>query len=608
MNPSRARYPRLYSLIALAPFAFVWLSGAREGRPAVSDVAYEVTYDSETAARGVIHVAMTFRTSDASPVLLSLPAWTPGSYELDNFARHVNAFSASAEGGAIRWDKTDFDTWRVHAAAAGRVTVSFDYRADTLDTGMSWTAPDFAFFNGTNLFLYPEGADLDFPATVRIRTEPYWQVATGLTSTPTPGEYTAPNYHDLVDMPTFLGAFDLDSTRIDGRWYRLATYPEGALAGEPRATLWGQIEDVVPPMAAVFGETPWNSYTILTVFDPEFPGGSALEHQNSHLGIYTTNLIGNPILVSVIAHEMFHAWNVKRLRPAELVPYQYDRPQPTTLLWVSEGITDYYADLALARGGVVPPQLFFQITTSKITQVENSPPVALEDASLSTWIEPDDGTAFIYYPKGSLAGLLLDIMIRDASNNRNSLDDVLRELYLSTYKNGSGFTEEQWWAAVAEASDGTPFTEFAAAYVDGREPYPWAEVLPLAGLRLEVETTERPLIGVGLNQNGATVEVVSVTTGSAAQAAGIQGGDQIVRIGEVETSEAPFGAAFRDRYGDSEPGTPLEVEVLRDGQSVILTMELRFVEQTNFSIVEDPGASEKAVRIRESILEGTVDR
>ncbi len=598
----------LLPLFALAPWAGAPRPSPAEAVQDVSDIRYEVTYDAETAARGVIGVSMSFRADDDQPIQLSLPAWTPGSYELDNFARHIISFEASADGEPIRWDKTDFDTWRVFPTGSQTVTVRFDYRADTLDTGMSWSAPDFAYFNGTNLFLYPEGQGFNFPATVTIRTEPDWRVATGLTPAPESDTYSAANYHDLVDMPTFMGAFDIDSSRVEGRWYRLATYPPDALAGEQRTELWRQIEDVIPPMAAVFEETPWSTYTILAVFPPDFPGGSALEHQNSHLGIYTPGIIGSPILPLVIAHEMFHAWNVKRLRPAEMVPYAYDRQQPTTLLWMSEGITDYYADLALVRGGVVPAELFFQITGGKINQVANTPPVALEDASLSTWIEPDDGTAFIYYPKGSLAGLMLDIMIRDATNNSQSLDDVMRELYHSTYKAGDGFTEDQFWAAVSLTSGGKSFQDFEAAYIDGREPYPWATILPLAALRLEERTTERPLIGVGLDQDGAEVRVTSVTPDGAAAGAGIQTGDYLLRIGEVEVSERPLGQMFRARYGNEAPGTPLEVEVRRGDETITLSMELRFATSTSYSVEEVEDASEKAIRIRESILEGTVDR
>ncbi len=188
------------------------------------------------------------------------------------------------------------------------------------------------------------------------------------------------------------------------------------------------------------------------------------------------------MLASLYAHEIFHAWNVKRMRPAEMVPYRYDRPQPTALLWISEGITDYYADLAEVRSGLTTPDQFYATTTGKIEEVASAPAVALEDASLSAWVKPVDGTDDTYYPKGSLAGLLLDIMIRDASDNRRSLDTVMREMYASSWKRSRGFTNEEWWQAVSRAAGGRSFAEFEKRYVDGRDEFPWDSVLPLGGL------------------------------------------------------------------------------------------------------------------------------
>ena len=596
----------LAALLAIAPS-----SGAADTEQAavrsapISDVRYEVRYDSETAERRVIHVTMSFNTPGSDPVVLSLPAWTPGSYELDNFARFIRDFSASAGGRDLRWDKTDFDTWRVHPEGARAVQVSFDYRADTLDTGMAWTAPDFAFFNGTNVFLYPEGSSLDFPAVVAVRTEPGWSVATGMDPTGEPGEYTAGNFHDLVDMPMFIGHYDIDSLQIEGRWYRLATYPVGVLAGEQREELWEQTRRMMPPMSAVFGETPWDSYTILMVFDDGFPGASALEHQNSHLGIYVTQAIGSPFLPSVVAHENFHAWNVKRLRPTELVPYDYGRAQPTTLLWVSEGITDYYADLAMVRGGNWSPEDFYRNTASKIGQVANSRPVALEDASLSTWIAPADGTAYLYYPKGSLAGFMLDILIRDASNNRHSLDDVMRELYHDTYKEERGFSEEQWWEAVRSAAGGRSFEEFNARYIDGREPYPWNEILPLAGMVFAVDSAMVPRIGVSTNRDSLGVRVVRVTPGSAAAEAGLEVGDYLLAVGEVEVHEGDWGADFRAHYAEAAEGTQYQIVAQRGGESLTLQTRMQFAPRVRSEIREDPGASAKAARIREGILQGS---
>ncbi|HEV8612653.1 MAG TPA: PDZ domain-containing protein, partial [Gemmatimonadales bacterium] len=324
------------------------------------------------------------------------------------------------------------------------------------------------------------------------------------------------------------------------------------------------------------------------------------------VGIYSPEFIGTPLLASITAHEMFHSWNVKRLRPAELVPYRYDRPEPTPLLWVSEGITDYYADLALLRGGVIDSTVFLSVTEGKRHHTEQTVPVALEDASLSTWIKPTDGTEDIYYDKGSLAGFLLDILIRDASDNRRSLDAVLRGLYQSTYKKGKGFTTADWWAAVSAAAGGKSFAEFAAKYVDGREPLPWTAVAPLAGLRYQADSSRELRMGIGTLSDSGRVFVTAVTTGSAADQAGIEPGDQLLRVGDLEVKDDNFGVLFRTRYAAAE-GSSIPVVVRRNQAERTLQLKVRRELVVNTQLVYDAMAGPKAVRVRNGILKGVVE-
>jgi len=571
----------------------------------ISNVEYQVTFNSNTAPFRQISVTMSFRAGGAEPVVLSLPAWTPGSYELDNYARNVRNFSASDSDRALHWDKIDYDTWRVFPAAAGNVRVSFDYRADNLDTGNSWSTADFAYFNGTNLFLYPEGQSLQFASRVSIQTEPDWLVETGMTAGSAMHEYVAADYHELVDMPTFIGRFDVDSAEIDGTLHRLATYPEGFLVGEQRDVTWNHLRGMMEPMAAVFGETPFASYTTLMAFPEEYGGASALEHRNSHLGIYVRPLAATEVTASVLAHEIFHAWNVKRLRPADLVPYDYGQPQLTTLLWVSEGITTYYDDLSLVRGGVYEPEYFYRSTAADITSTEEAGAIALEDASLTTWIGPRDGTGHIYYPKGAVAGFFLDIMIRDATDNTASLDDVMRELYARTYeRNFTGFSEADWWDAVSRAAGGLSFEDFYARYIDGREPYPWTDLLPLAALVLEVDTTVRPLVGIYPLEDSLGVRIDGLTQDGAAAVGGVREGDYILSAGPVQIRDSDSFDEFRAHFADLPEGTPYEVVVRRGAETVRLELTLRLSEDISYSLVEDPNASEKAIRIREGILGG----
>jgi predicted metalloprotease with PDZ domain len=573
----------------------------------VSNLRYEITFDSATAQRNALGISVSLDIAGRGPVLLSFPAWTPGSYEIANFARFVRDFAATADGKPLDWDKLDYDTWRIDPAGARRVTVRFEYLATALDNAMAWSRPDFAFVNGTNIFPYPEGRGFDFPATVTVKTQPGWLVATGMQSAGAPGSYREAGYHDLVDKPLFIGRFDLDSVQVEGRWNRLATYPAGAMTGPARSLLWDQIAKTVPKMATVFGETPWQTYTTLLVFTRETGGGSALEHGNSHVGIYNPGFIGSPLLASITGHEIFHAWNVKRLRPADLWPYDYARPQPTPWLWVSEGITDYYADLALVRGGVVDSGGFLGLTGEKMARVAGEPPTALEDASLTTWIGPADGSQYQYYPKGSLAGFLLDVLIRDASDNRRSLDDVLRELYRATYRKGRGFTAADWWGAVSRAAGGRSFAEFNASYIDGREPFPWGDALPRAGLRIASDTLQEPRVGIATAQDSTGAIVVGdVQPGSVAEQAGVKVGDQLLALGDVAIMDPDFGTAFRTRFGKSE-GDSLAIRVRRGADTLTLHGTVRLSTRVETRLDLDPAAAPKAVRIRSGIFHGTVD-
>ncbi|HJP84648.1 MAG TPA: PDZ domain-containing protein [Gemmatimonadaceae bacterium] len=574
---------------------------------AITDVSYEVTFTRANGERREVGSAMTFTVGGTEPVILSLPRWTPGAYEISNFSRDVSNFAAEQNGASLTWDKVDPDTWRVRPRGVGEVTVHFEYLADSLDNANTWARPDFLLFNGTNLFLYPEGRGFDFPASVTVNTEAAWKVVTGMTSAG-PRRYTANNYHDLVDFPFFVGQFDVDSAQISGTWVRFASYPSGSVTGGPRVAVWEALKLIIPAEVRVFNVVPWTTYSVLQIADPSYSGGSGLEHQNSHVDVLGPGMLGTPVLPSLYAHEIFHAWNVKRLRPADLWPYRYDEEQPTTLLWISEGITDYYADLAEVRGGIINPKGFYEATSDKISQVEQLPPTSLEDASLSTWVHPRDGSEYIYYPKGSLAGLLIDIMIRDASDNHSSLDDVMRELYNADYKNGRGFTNDEWWAAVSRAANGKSFSDFASRYVDGREPFPYDRVLPLAGLRLARDTARVPQLGIAsLQDTSGALHVTEVLPESAAAAAGVQPGDQLVSVAGFNAQDPNWTEQFRSRYARQPEGTVLPVVVKRDGAQQTLTAHLHFVLRIESNVVEDSRASAKAKRIRSGLLTGTTN-
>jgi predicted metalloprotease with PDZ domain len=607
-----ASYPATVAALLWAVATPVARVAAAQMAPAlsapVSDIRYDVTADSAAAASRRLLVVTTVTMAGPGPLVLALPAWTPGAYELSWFSRWVTGFApTTADGKPLVWDKVDYETWRIETGGAKTVQVTFSYEADSLDNAMSWTRPDFVLFNGTNLFLYPAGRGLNFAATVNLHTSPSWLVATGMAAGPAPGSYTAPTYHDLVDMPFFAGRFDLDSVQVGDRWVRFASYPAGSVAGSRRSAVLKVLGQVIPPEAAVFGEVPWQNYTVMQINDSSFGGASGLEHQDSHVDVVGSGLLDDPFIPGLYAHEIFHSWNVKRMRPAEMVPYRYDVAEPTPWLWVSEGITDYYADIAQVRGGVVGDTGFYQLTAAKIDEVAQAPLVALTDASLSTWVHPTDGTGYLYYPKGSLAGFMLDVLIRDASDNHQSLDSVMRNVYTATYKKGRGFTASDWWGAVSRAAGGKSFADFNRRFVDGREPFPWDSILPLAGLRLVPDSIREPRLGIASTMDSTgNVRVMQVEPGSAAADAGLQPGDVLVSLADIPVTAADFGAQFRARYASAATAAESTVAVVvrRGGRTITARAPLRFRTQVVHRLRPDPQATPKAVRIRAGILHG----
>jgi len=578
-------------------------------RPApITNVQYTLTFKAAQGVERAVDVAMSFTAANRAPVVLSLPVWTPGSYEVSNYARFVSAFSATSRGKPVRWDKADPDSWRVFPEAAGELTVTFRYRADSLDNAGTWARDQFALVNGTNVFLYPEGQPKEFVATVTVETEASWRVTTGMTESAS-RRFAAASYHDLVDHPFFIGKFDVDSSKIAGTMFRLSAYPAGSSTPAQRAKLFDQLGRAVPKQIAVFRDNPWKRYEVMQIAEPGFGGMSALEHENSNVAVIGADMLNEDFVVPVYAHEVFHAFNVKRLRPSEMWPYRYESMQPTPWLWVSEGITDYYADLSMVRGGVWSETEFLGTTQRKMEHAEQTVPIALEDASLQAWLQVTDGTSDIYYDKGSLAGLALDIFIRDASDNRASLDDVMRSLYNADFKSGKGFTADDWWGAVWTASGGaknnaaSQLADFNAKFIDGRENFPFAAWFAKAGWRIRSDTIREPRLGVSLQPDSGSVRVAQVDPAGVAAAAGIQPGDVPLPIGGLPPSD-PSWQSWRAKYAKQE-GASLPIRILRDGRAMTVNAVVRLSTLIDRQLEPDANATPKAKRIREGIVKGT---
>lgn len=547
--------------------------------------------------------------------LVSLPAWTPGHYEMENYVRYVRSFQASgSDGAALRWDKLDPDTWRIFSHASDRIRVTLEFYADTLNLSGSLLKRDFGYFNGTNLFVYPEG-HYEYPARVSFELPEGWRVATELADGDEPGVFLAEDYHELVDNPTFLGNFAIDSVRVDARWIRMAVYPARYFEDEPG----GARERALEAMARIarstnelFGEPPYDRYTTFVYLEESaltFAGG--LEHSDSHLDILPAATFEHPkftfrqFFYRLLSHEYYHAWNVKRIRPVDLWPYEYDRQQSTPLLWVAEGITDYYAHIILTRAGLWGENEFLHAVRNWIISVEGqSAGRAVEDASVDTWIEPRFGDRYMYYDKGAVLGLLLDIEIRAATQERHSLDDIMRALYDEYYLQNRGFDTEVFLTYLGGFIGEDAARSFYRDYIDGRDPLPYRDVLAAAGLEFRVDTIVEPYFGVRVSPDREGRMIVrEVVTGSAAAQAGLRVRDYLKWVGSVKVDEQNWGEAFKRAYGDSV-GVPVTVIYERQGREARRHVAVRTRTRYEYWLGVDETAGEREVERRRRILAG----
>jgi predicted metalloprotease with PDZ domain len=540
-------------------------------------VRYEVSI-----VQGQFHVSAEFSARGKDTLLVSLPAWSPGNYEIQNYARYLHDFGArNATGQPLRWDRADKDTWRIWPAGSDRVTVDFDYEPEKIDLSLARTVADFAQFLGTNLFMFEEG-QLARPAEVRFRLPAGWQVTTALKG-PTNGVYSASDYHELADAMTFLGRYSLDSLQTGGKWIRIALWPTADYTAPVARNLRSAVSRMAPVQNRIMGEAPYDVYTIFfnIIHEPiDFGGG--LEHSSSQFDIMPANAFADPLsgklgdfMYPLVSHEFFHLWNVKRIRPAEMWPYDYHAEQYTPLLWWSEGVTDYYADLTNIRSGLWSTNEFLANAGSDIGQIESTPePWSAEDGSEATWInEVYINSSQLYYPKGAVIGFLMDISIRDATDNAHNLDEVMRALYTRYYRQSRGFSTTDLLNELRAV--GMPDVDgFYRRYIDGRDPLPYDSLFAKAGLRLRRETG--PLLGVSTQTNAdSESQVTGVVPGGAAAAAGVQPGDILTNVGEIRvTPDANWAQAFRSRYR-GKAGQPLTIGVRRGVQALTLTTTVR---------------------------------
>lgn len=454
-------------------------------------------------------VTLDVGAANGSVLKLQMPVWSPGRYARMDFAKNVQDFSVTdGNGKALRWDRENGSLWRVYPGAAHRVVAHYRVFGDDLSGTFSVLDTLHANWNGASVFMYVEGRKPS-AVTLHIDAPEGWHIINGDTQQLDQTDYAFENYDRLIDTPTEVApTFMVDSFTVDNRLYRTVVHHNGPTTPQERTRFVASVRKIVEAHNRVIGPPPLRMYTF--IFHIGFPGGDGMEH------LYSTQIIDrNPWAdtasmlagVGTAAHEYFHVWNVKRIRPIALGPFDYTHEQYQPSLWVAEGWTQYYGEMATSRAHLGTTADTYAMVAGIVQANLTAPGRKEVSARMSSFEAPFfDGaprsqktnasqTYFSYYSKGAGIALALDLMIRDRSDNVRSLDDALRALKklswdqpnASYYLQGRGYTEADVEHAVSKVM-GKDMHSWFERYVGGTEDINFDDVLALAGLKLNRDT------------------------------------------------------------------------------------------------------------------------
>ena len=515
----------------------------------------------------------------ADELRLAMPVWTPGHYLVDDFARHVTdvkAFDANS-GGELRVTKLEKDVWAVALQGTERLRIEYPVYAFVYSVGSSYLDHLHALINGASVFLYPEGMK-EMPVRLVLVPRPGWTVvSTGLQGV-SEWEFAAPDYDVFVDSPLEVGNQEVHSFEVAGVRYDVSIFGSAPIDLEKFV---GDIKGIVEQTTPIFGHVPYDRYVFLVNFTDTTGGG--LEHLNSTM-CFSPRLRMVPKeeydqSMGLFSHEFFHTWNVKRLRPAGLGPFDYSAETYTKSLWIAEGVTSYYDDLILRRSGLYSAEEYLDAFVSSVNVLKSLPGSryqSAEEASFDTWTKfykPDENSPNVtssYYTQGTVIGWMLDMAIRRTSRGGRSLDDVMRKAYNDIFLKGNrGYTDKEFEAVCVELG-GAEVEEIFDSRVRGRKDVDYDRYLGYAGLRLtskEERAEERGFLGAKLKSEGAKTTVATELAGSPAEDMGLAVGDEVLAVGGFR-----MGADKLSFYiGTMKPGKSLNLTIARNGKLMELS-------------------------------------
>jgi len=543
-------------------------------------VSYEVSFKEPQAHYAEVEMDLSGVSKDYIDV--KMPVWAPGSYLVREFAKNVEGFTAADGKKQLRAEKLKKNTWRIYTGKSSAVQIKYSVYAFEVSVRTAFIDATHAFLSPTGIFMYPD-KQLALESTVRITPFPGWnKVSTGLPAVT--GEqftYKAKNYDILFDSPIEVGNQEVFEFMAAGVKHEVAMYGGGNYNAEK---LKVDMAKVVEQATAVYGENPNKNYTFIVHNFAR--GGGGLEHLNSTvLGAsrdgYATERGYNGFL-NLVAHEYHHLWNVKRLRPVALGPFDYENENYTTNLWVAEGFTAYYENKFMVRAGFITPEEFVGTLTAAVSAVVNTPGAKVQSASESSfdaWIkyyrpnENSNNTTVSYYSKGEIVGMLMDLEIANATKGTKSLDDVMKAMYLQCKATGKGYTDAEFKAMVEKIS-GISFTNFWAKYVNGTDPIEYSKYLGYAGINVEDLNAGKniPYLGIATRKTEGHIMISAVSRNSGAWTDGLNVGDEVLSIDGVPAEPV---VEKTSSFLDKKVGDAITVKVKRDDRDMDVRVVLK---------------------------------
>ncbi|NEQ37757.1 MAG: M61 family metallopeptidase [Okeania sp. SIO3I5] len=521
---------------------------------------------------------------------LKMPVWTPGSYLVREYAKHLQDFCAYSENERpLPWQKFSKNHWQIETLGVSEVIVQYRIFANELTVRTNHLDSTHGYFNGAALFFYIPECEKN---SIRIKVIPPksdWQVSTSLPRIPnTENTFEAEDFDTLVDSPFEIGNHQLYEFNVQGKKHQLAIWGKGN--AEPEKLI-PDIQKIIEVEAEFFGGLPYEEYLFLLHISGKGFGG--LEHKFSCTLNYPRFSFRNKEkrarFMQLVAHEFFHLWNVKRIRPKALEVFDYERENYTPSLWFCEGTTSYYDLLIPLKAGIYDVKTFLkglgkEITLLLTTIGRKVQPVS--ESSWDAWIKlyrrdaNSNNCQISYYLKGAMISLLLDLLIREKHQSQRSLDDVMRQMWHKFGKSEIGFTPEQLKGVIEEVAE-LDLGDFFKRYIDGVDELPFDEYLRPFGLQLKSEDNEWPDMGMNVvSENGKEI-IKFVANQGPAQLAGLDAGDELVAIDGFRVNADKLS----DRLKDYQPGDVLEATVFHQDELITHQVILAHPSPSRYQVV-----------------------